>query len=624
MWRGRHWRFSPRMVENRPVATPAKSKTGGDGMLAGVALLLGGAAVARLFARYRARIAEDTGRIGALASELTSTEQQLETILATVDAAIMVRDVEGRLVYANQAAADLLRMEDIDALLSATAGELMGRFDVYTEDGRPVELADLPGSRVLRGEPNPPAVLVRNVVRETGEERWLLNKATPVGGADGTPLMAVNLIEDISETKRAEVAERLLAEIGRHGPEIDGAAEMLQAVADAAVPALADWACVDVLGPDGETTPVAISHRDPEMVETGWRLRREWPVDPSEPAGLAAVLRTGEAQLVANIGEGRLAAMSRDAEHLEALRRIGLNSAMIVPLVAGSLVVGAMSFASSTSRRFDERDLDLASDLGRQAGLALRNAQLGEERARIAHALQAGLLPDSMPEVDGWDVAGVYRAAGELNEVGGDFYDVVPFDGGWAVMIGDVVGKGAEAAAITALARHTVAAMIEASGDAAAALRLLNRRLRRRADRLPTLVSMAVVVVTPGDELTVVTAGHPLPLLSRGGDVSPVGRTGLLLGVQDEIAVRPTTVRVVPGDRLLLYTDGVVDAVGRGGRFGERRLARTLGDVDPSEPAGDAARVMAAIDAFATGEQADDIAILSLARGFGAESSRAA
>ena len=547
-----------------------------------------------------------------LSTELAATERQLNTILEAVDAAIMVRDIHGRMVYANQAAAELLRLPDVDAVRTATAADLIERFDVYTEAGEPVALGDLPGTRLLRGEPAPP-VVVRNIVRATGEERWLLNKATPVTDDHGNVLMAVNLIEDITETKRGELAQRLLAGAAARVAEAGHLAGTLQAIAESAVPELADWAGVDLLDRVGRIHTVAIAHRDPEKVRLGWRLRTTWPVRPDEEAGVAQVVRTGRPELVQEITDELLQAGARDAEHLEALRAVGLNSTMVVPILAGGEVLGALSFVSSTARHFDERDLELARLLGRQAGIAIRNAELHEERAHVAEVLQASLLPSRLPDVPGWSLSGIYRAAGRVNIVGGDFYDVVPFDGGWAVVIGDVVGKGADAAAITALARHTVAAMIESTADAETAMRVLNRRLRERQGDDPTLCTLAVVTIT-GDVATITSAGHPLPLLRRGGDVRSVGQTSPLLGVHDEMEVVSTPLDILPGDQLLLYTDGVIDALGRHGRFGQDRLVETLRAVGAEGSEDLARRVAAAIDAFMTGEQTDDIAIISLAR----------
>src|SRR5215210_9492166 len=190
---------------------------------------------------------------------LAAADRQLLAIFDTVGAAIMVRDAQGTLVYANQAAADLLRLPDVDAVMAATSQELMDRFEVYTEDGGPLSLGDLPGSRLLRGETNPAPVLVRNIVKATGEERWLLNSARAIGPAAGRALMAVNLIEDLTTTKRAELAQRLLAEAARGGTEPGDVEATLQAIAEAAIPGFADWAGVDLS--DGRTVrTAAVAH----------------------------------------------------------------------------------------------------------------------------------------------------------------------------------------------------------------------------------------------------------------------------------------------------------------------------------------------------------------------------
>src|SRR4051794_2157660 len=264
-----------------------------------------------------------------LSRELTTTEGQLEAILSTVDAAVMVRDVDGELVYANQAAANLLRLPDADGLRAMSSDALMDRFDVYTEDGRRIALTDLPGARLLSGDDTPEPMIVRSVVRATGEERWLLAKASSVTDVDGRVLMAVNLIEDVTATKRSEVAQRLLAETARAVAEADDLDHTLQLVAEAAVPGLADWASVDLVDDRGRIAPVAIAHRDPEKVRLGWELRTRWPVDPARQDGLAAVMASGTPWLLPEVDDAVLERVARDAEHLATLRAIGMTSTMI-------------------------------------------------------------------------------------------------------------------------------------------------------------------------------------------------------------------------------------------------------------------------------------------------------
>ena len=558
------------------------------------------------------------GRVGlaldnaVLSAELSTAEQQLQVILGSVDAAVTVRDRHGRMVYANQAAANLLKLPDPAAVLAHAPGGLMARFDVYTEDGQPVDITGLAGTRLLLGETAPEAMVVRNVVKATGEERWLLNKATAVVGPEGEILMAVNLIEDITETKRHEIAQRLMAETLRTLAETPDLTSTLQAIADAAVPSLADWASVNMVEESGAIKTLAIAHRDPEKVRQGWYLNQRWPDDHDESRGLGSVIRTGEPLLIHEITDEMLARRAQDPEHLAILREVGLNSAMIAPIRSGERILGALSFISCTSRRFDERDLELASDLGRQAGVIVDSAELQAAQSHIAQTLQAGLIPRSLPAVEGWDLSSAYRAAGRGLEVGGDFYDLLSFDGGWAAVIGDVVGKGAEAAALTALARHTLAAIVAATGDLAYAMQVLNRRLRERSDDYRSLCTVAGAVVTRDDQATILSAGHPLPLLRRGVAAWPVGRPSPMLGFVDDIQLLTTPVQVDPGDQLILYTDGVLDAIGASGRFGETRLLETVRSLGDGVAA--AHRILGALDGFRHSDQADDIAILSLAR----------
>jgi serine phosphatase RsbU (regulator of sigma subunit)/PAS domain-containing protein len=550
-------------------------------------------------------------RMATYRDRLARADRDLQAMFGSVTVAVMVRDASGRLKYANQAAADLLRMPDVEAVKAASSRDLMDRFEVYTEDGRPVSLEELPGTRVLRGEMSPEPMLVRNIVKATGEERWLLNTAHGIARDHGEPLLAVNVIEELTQTKRAELVQRLLAEAAQHDaaePDVD---TMLTAIAKAAVPAFADWAGADLVEPGGQIRTVAIAHLDPDKVRLGWRLRGEWPAGRDRGA-VSDVIRSGRPQLVEEVTDDMLEQAAMSAEHLQVLRDVGLNSTMIVPLMAGSEILGALSFVSSTARRFNPRDLELACDLGRQIGIAVKNAQLNEDRARIAQTLQASLLPDKLPRVPGWRISSVYRAAGLQNIVGGDFYDFVMFEGGWAVVIGDVVGKGAPAAALTALVRHTTTTMLEATGDPVASLALLNRRLCERGTETMMLCTVAVVAIE-GDRAIVSSAGHPLPLLQRDGQVRAVGRSSPLLGVYADGVYSSTAVEVRPGDRLLLYTDGVTDALGTRERFGEQRLVAAFGDVD-GEVRDVAAEVLRAVDGFRAAVQVDDIAMVGLER----------
>src|SRR3954471_6106608 len=171
-------------------------------------------------------------------------------------------------------------------------------FEAYDEHGRPVLLDQLPGARAWNLDHDPEPMIVRNVVRATGEQRWLLSKAITIRGDDGVPQYVVNFTEDVTAVKRAELAQRVLAEAGRVLVSSLDYADTLQQVAMLAVPELADWCGVDMPGGGGvarrgggrPTEPVAIGHVDPDRMEVARELRERYPVGLDDPDGLAAVM----------------------------------------------------------------------------------------------------------------------------------------------------------------------------------------------------------------------------------------------------------------------------------------------------------------------------------------------
>jgi serine phosphatase RsbU (regulator of sigma subunit) len=354
-------------------------------------------------------------------------------------------------------------------------------------------------------------------------------------------------------------------------------AETLGRLARLAVPQIADWCAIDLVGEDGEIEQVAVHHADPEKVALGRRLGRLYSPSAEDPSGVPEVIRTGTPAIFTDIDPDALAAYARDSAHLELLQAIGATAVVIVPLRSSVQVIGAITLVSSESlRRLSEADIALAERLARRAGSAVENARLYTERARIAHTLQRALLPESLPHIPGVDVEARYNAAGELNEVGGDFYDVFPRDEGtWVLVIGDVVGKGARAAGVTALARHTLRAAALAGESSSAMLVTLHRALQAQpagAD-MCTVCLVTMTLAAERVQLTVALAGHPLPLLiAADGAVRQVGAPGTLLGVVERVRIHERELELAPGETLLLYTDGVADAGRMDERLGESGL----------------------------------------------------
>ena len=442
---------------------------------------------------------------------------------------------------------------------------------------------------------------------------------------------------DVTERKKDEEAQRFLAEAGASLSSSLDYRTTLARMARLAVPYLADWCVVYVLEEDGSLDRVAITHQDPEKVALARELQERYPPDPEAPYGVAQVLRTGRSELASEIPDSLLAETASDAEHYEILRGLGLKSYVMVPLVARGRTFGAITFVSTESGRYGPAELELAEELARRAALAVDNARLYRGRSEIARTLQGSLLPSRLPEVPGVEVGLSYLPAGEV-DVGGDFYDVfdaTKVDGeeedpsepssSWGVAIGDVCGKGAEAAAMLALARHTIRAVAIRESHPSAVLAGLNEAmLRQRRERDDhKFCTIAYARLETGDEgreaergvrITVSCGGHAAPvLLKADGSVRTIWCSGRALGVFDDANLAEQEVYLAPGDALVLYTDGVVEARSPDGAFfGEERLTallRSSADLDAPTLAG---RIESAVMDFQENDPRDDVAVLVL------------
>ncbi len=558
----------------------------------------------------RAALALDNA---GLYSELETIEAQLTAALSTLAEAVTVQHSQGALIYANEAAAHMLGFDSPQELLATPIREVVERFDTTCEDGSPLRMEDLPGRRVLAGlEPRP--LVTHAINRATGEEGWRVTKASGVYDRDGNVKLVVNVIEDITEVKRAELTQRMLARAGELLSSSLDYETTLQQVAELAVPQLADWCGVSMADGHGFIRSVAVAHVDPEKVAFARAIGERYPTAADAPAGAAQVLRDGKSQLLNEVTDEMLVAAAQDDEHLELIRSVGLRAGLVVPMTAAGAVIGTLTLASSERpRRFTAADVELAEELARRAGTAVENARLYRERTHIARTLQTGLLPGRLPHIDGWRVATLYRPAGVENWVGGDFYDAFAVAGGWLALVGDVAGRGAEAAALTGLARHTLRTAAQLLDDPLDAVGILNAELLAREQM--SLCSVAAVLLREHDgqaDAEIVCAGHPLPLLTSDGEVRPVGAFSPMLGAHAVDDWSRRTVELDPGDVLVLYTDGVFDAVGKTERFGEDRLQRTVAGVRDAADA--VARIDAALSDFEIGAQADDTAVLAVER----------
>jgi len=544
-----------------------------------------------------------------LFSDLESVERRMDNVMSLLDEAVIIHDAEGELVFANPAAARMVGLPEVDDRAGTeSSGE---RLAIRAEDGSRLGPRDLFGLKALEGAATAPLV-VRVARADGGPERWLLTRAKPILGPEGRALYAVTAIEDVTAVKRAEFAQRLLARAGELLSASTDYRRMLRGLPDVAVPELADWCSVYVLAGDGAPEQLAVAHVDPEGRDALVELRRRHPLPVRGEGRIGEVFRKGQPVLA--VGHADVVpGVPSDPESRRLIEALDARSGMLVPITFGDRTLGVLTFGRGPGgREFDREDLALATEIARRAGTAVDNARLAAERSEVARVLQEGLKPPPLPDMQGWESAAMYQPAGEVNAVGGDFYDAFEIDGGWMLTVGDVVGRGAAAASLTALARHTLRTAGVLTGDPCRALELLDDALRARGEG--ALCTAAILVLPRADAdpaaVTFVAGGHPLPLLLRDGEVTEVGRPGPLLGAFTDSAWERQTLELRPGDGLVLYTDGVIEARGPSERFGDARLrAELAGATSPLAAIG---RVGSALEDFLGGEPDDDVAVIAV------------
>jgi PAS domain S-box-containing protein len=537
-------------------------------------------------------------------------------MLRGVADAVTAQAPDGRLLFANDAAVALLGFDSSEALLNAPPSEIMARFEIFDESGRPFPVEELPGRRALAGEEVAEAIM-RFRVRATGEERWSAVKATPIPNGGDEVSMAINVIEDITAHKRSELAQRFLARSSSVLSAWLDPDELLTAVARLAIPEIADWCAVDLATDEGRLERVALTHADPALRDRAVELSRRFPPDPQSPRGPYEVMRTGEPQLFPEVTDELLRTSARNDEHYELLREIGVRSVIVVPMRVRERTLGILTFATGCSgRRYDEQDLELAHELARRCATAIDNNRLYADRSYVARTLQESLLPGELPDIPGIEAAARFRHTGEGGAVGGDFYDLFETGScGWTVVIGDVCGKGPDAAAVTALARYTLRAAAMRERLPSRILGLLNEAmLRQRPDRRFCTVAYAYLeTLDDGARVGFASGGHPLPLLVHpDGEVEVVGEPGTLLGVLPDPAFTDRALSLSRGDALVFYTDGVIEGRGNGEILDEEGLARLVGGCAGRSADAIAAEVERAALESHGGRPRDDIAVLVL------------
>ncbi|MER5460671.1 SpoIIE family protein phosphatase [Streptomyces sp. NPDC002668] len=402
--------------------------------------------------------------------------------------------------------------------------------------------------------------------------------------------------------------------------------QTLALMAQMTVPTLATWCAVYTIADQASDPYLSyVLHEDEDRID-GLKalLSKIAPPDPvptpgarvwAAPADAAqrAALRTSKREL----GLGSTSPVSSGIGTTRATAAAVGGETVVLPLVARNRVIGMLVLGKPSDDHFRQEILELAEDLSRRAALALDNARLYSERTAISQALQRSLLPPGLPQIPGVEVEVIYRAAGEGNEVGGDFYDLFPIrDGAYGFAIGDVCGTGPEAAAVTGLARHALRLLAREGFGGPAVLERLNAAILDEGAR-SRFLTLLYGELWPQEDgsavLKVVCAGHPLPLrLRQDGSVEPAAEPQPLLGVMEDLELYEQMVTLDPGDVLLCVTDGVTERREGTRMMGDDGLIDVLTTCTGLTAGAVASRVLRAVERFAAEPASDDMAILAM------------
>jgi PAS domain S-box-containing protein len=517
-------------------------------------------------------------------------------ILDSVIDAIVSADGDGRIVDVNRGAEEMFGYDRSDLVGAVIADVLV-----------PPDLREQHRTGLRRyADTGEASILDRRVHVEAlrADGTTFPVEVTVTRSDAGGPMRFTAVIRDMSEEHRSEDERARLLEAERAARAsaetawwrlrlVSDASELLAASLDypgafeklarRVVVDFADLCLIDVTDLRENISRVAAVHHDPGRQPLVDRLGAEYPPVAGGAHPAASVVRSGESQFAPIMSDEFLRSTCRDDEHFRLVRELGFQSYMCVPLVTRGRILGALTLVSTNPRRrYGETDVAIAEEIARRASVRIDNARLYQERDRIAHALQQGLLPRRLPDVPMVDLAARYFPAGEAVEAGGDFYDAYDSGvGSWDVVIGDVCGKGPEAAAVMGLARSTLRALARSPRAPRRLLQALNEEL---LDQVPEgrFVTVAYARLQPDPDagtidLRICLGGHPPALLvAANGDVTTVGLPGTLLGMFSDVRLREQRTKLRPGEILLMYTDGLADESGSLAAMSEPDLARLL------------------------------------------------
>ena len=531
---------------------------------------------------------------------------RLAAIVQTTDDAVGALDLEGRLTSWNPGA---------ERMYGYSAEEVLGRsMRIFVPEDRQDEAGYL--IETLRAGHSVEDFETERI-RADGVRFSVSLTLNPITDATGAVTGISVVGRDITERRRSEAAKEFLVAASAALDASLDPDHTLRTIVRTAVPELAELCVIDLLEDDGSIDRSVAAASDPALARELEEIRAQAPLDPAGDHPVAQVLRTGEPMVLRDLSDSDvMAQVAQSDAHRDFMLKAGYRSAAVVAMWARGRTLGAISFLHVRSdRRYDPEDLALLQDVGTRAAMALDNARLYAERSHVAGTLQRGLLPTALPEPPGVELAAAYRPAREGLEVGGDFYDAFEARGEWVFAVGDVCGKGAEAAALTALMRYSVRAFALEHSSPSRVLEQVNGAMRKEdlGDRFATAALARFDPSARPAPACVAAAGHPTPLVLRAaGDAVLAGGRGTLLGVTEDITIPDQQIELDTGDCLVLYTDGVLDAGAPRRVLAPEDLAAELRGTAELGAEEVVRRVTEVAAGLAEGALRDDVAVLAI------------
>jgi len=372
---------------------------------------------------------------------------------------------------------------------------------------------------------------------------------------------------------------------------------------------IASWVIVDVERADGLRRQFVIGPHDEAQEDLARKARA---VDPRASTVPAQVHSAGRSIVLAHADDPGILGTTPDGTPL--LMLLGVTSLLSVPISDGTTSYGVLTLGrQATEGRFEIAELGLAEELGEHLGVAIRVDRMFRHRSAVAEALQGSLLPARLPDIGGLDLSAAYVPASQGLEASGDFYDVFPIQGGWAITVGDVCGKGLQAAAMTAAARHAIRVIAHWSPDPVETLAKVNEVILAGDYEDRFVTAKLAYLRWDGDHVHVVlaSAGHPGPVVVRpDGRVEVLSGGSLPLGLFPDAEPERDELELQPGDLLFFYSDGVTEARSADMRYFEERLSDELAGLAGRSAAKTTRMIQSLVASFSQDNLRDDMTIL--------------